>query len=170
MCEGKFIGRFAWIDLVSCFANSDHVMYFSFVRSMHSIAPRYTGWNFSPDSERNPLEMKVTITDGEGFSPGLKILCRFLKPSYVAFLAQENGLEKSAKSPCIGNGMSARAGKATWAYATRLFIFFSPVEICHEIATIIQPAPPGWNSPFYHPLDIVLLCMLIHFLILLNVI
>ena len=36
----------------------------------------------------------------------------FLQP-VVAFLAQANGLEKSAKSPCIGNGMSARAGKAT---------------------------------------------------------
>ena len=22
-------------------------------------------------------------------------------------------------------------------------LYFSPVEICHEIATIIQPAPPG---------------------------
>ena len=72
-----------------------------------------TGCDFCPGSERNTLEMKVAITDGEGFSPGLKILCRFLKPSYVAFLARENGLEKSAQSPCIGNGMSVRAGKAT---------------------------------------------------------
>ena len=41
----------------------------------------------------------------------------------LAFLARANGQEKSAKSPCIGNGMSARAGKATLAYAMRLFIF-----------------------------------------------
>ena len=40
----------------------------------------------------------------------------------LAFLARANGLEKSAKSPCIGNGMSARAGKAKLAYAMRLFI------------------------------------------------
>ena len=42
----------------------------------------------------------------------------------LAFLSRANGLEKSAKSPCIGNGMSARAGKATLAYAMRLLFFF----------------------------------------------
>ena len=31
----------------------------------------------------------------------------------LAFLARANGLEKSSKSPCIGNRMSARAEKAT---------------------------------------------------------
>ena len=80
-----------------------------------------TGWDLSPGSERNPLEMKVAITEGEGFSPGWKSIP--VSETEPAFLARANSLEKSAKSPCIGNGMSARAGKVTWAYAMRLFIF-----------------------------------------------
>ena len=43
----------------------------------------------------------------------------------LAFLALANGLEKSANSPCIGNGMSARAGKATGAYACNEVVYFS---------------------------------------------
>ena len=42
----------------------------------------------------------------------------------LAFLARANGLEKSENSPCIGNGMSARAGKATGAYAC-MVVYFS---------------------------------------------
>ena len=80
-----------------------------------------TGWYFSRGSERNPLEMKVAITWKKISARTENLLP--VSETELAFLSRANALQKSAKSPCIGNRMSARAGKATLAYAMRLFIF-----------------------------------------------